>query len=183
MSEQHPVIVEKAPSSKAENHPILEPKTERTDAEHEAARQETLEQSRQEIERSAAKTESIKVGEAVEEPLQHAVVTKDLQDMAYQRILVRTRKKLAVPDRVFSRVIHQPIVNTLSTMGEKTIARPSGVLAGGFCALLGSSVLLYTAKHYGFHYNFLIFALLFVGGFGLGLILELLFSLVRKAKH
>jgi hypothetical protein len=55
----------------------------------------------------------------------------------------------------------------------QTLARPSGLLGGGICALLGSLIYLYLAKHIGFNYNYLLFVLFFGGGFIIGLVIEL----------
>lgn len=109
------------------------------------------------------------------------LVGRDLKDIKYKRTLQSVRKGLSVPEKALSRVIHNPVVDAVSTAAEKTVARPSGLLVGSIFAFLGSSVFLYIAKHYGYQYNFLLFALLFIAGFGLGLVLELVFRLLKKS--
>lgn len=110
------------------------------------------------------------------------LVTRELKQMSWDRTMVRVRKQLSAPNRVLSKVIHQPAVNAVSEVGAKTVARPSGLLFGGICAFVGSSFFLYFAKHYGFRYNYLMFALFFVGGFFLGLVLELVTWPLRRKK-
>lgn len=109
-------------------------------------------------------------------------VTRNLKVQARTRLLKQVRQQLPAPERALSRVIHQPVVDTLSELGGKTIARPSGLLSGGICAFLGSSIFLYIAKHDGYHYNFLLWAMLFVGGFVLGLLLEAVISLAVRLR-
>jgi hypothetical protein len=82
-------------------------------------------------------------------------------------------------ERGLSKLIHQPAVRAVSEVGAKTVSRPSGLLGGGLLAFLGSSTYLFMTKYIGFRYNYLVFLLLFVGGFVLGLVLELLVRLVR----
>jgi hypothetical protein len=110
------------------------------------------------------------------------LVGKDLKSLKYKRTLQSVRKDLSGPERVLSRVVHNSAVDAVSEVAGKTIARPSGLLSGAFFAFLGSSIFLWVAKHYGYQYNFLLFTLLFVAGFGLGLLLELLVRLMRRRK-
>jgi hypothetical protein len=97
-----------------------------------------------------------------------------LKASAYEQTLRRVRKRLSKPDKVLSKVVHNKTVDALSNVGAQTIARPSGVLGGSICAFLGSVILLYTAKHYGFRYNYLALFLLFITGYLLGSLLELI---------
>ena len=108
-------------------------------------------------------------------------VQRELKAEAYTRSLQRIRSQLKPAQQTFSKVVHQPLVETLSNAGAQTVARPSGLLGGGFMALLGSGGLLYMSKHYGFSYNFFVFFLFFAGGFIVGLLGELLLrALFRK---
>src|SRR5579864_1500739 len=99
-------------------------------------------------------------------------IGKDLKNQALFRTLKNVRQHLSLPDRTLSKVVHQPVVDAASELGSKTIARSSGVLGGGVCAFLGSLLYLYLAKHNGFHYNYLLFLLFFIGGFAAGLSIE-----------
>ncbi|GAC1390769.1 MAG: hypothetical protein NVSMB46_01230 [Candidatus Saccharimonadales bacterium] len=107
---------------------------------------------------------------------------REIKKSAYDRAMKQVRSRLSLGEQTFSTVIHQPIINSASELGAKTIARPSGILGGGICALIGSSILLYFAKHYGFKYNYLFFIVCFVLGFFIGLLLEIFihFLLHRK---
>ncbi len=109
-------------------------------------------------------------------------VQKDLKENTFNRSMTRIRKQLPFGEKVLSKAIHQPVVDAVSRAGAKTVARPSGLLMGSICAFAGSSFFLWAAKHYGFHYNYLLFVIFFAGGFVLGLIIEGVLALVRKPK-
>jgi hypothetical protein len=115
-----------------------------------------------------------------EKPAEQLYINRELKDMAYRRTLQHAQKQLRAPERVLSKFMHNEVVDSVSEVAGKTIARPSGVLFGGIIAVIGSSIFLWTAKHYGYEYNFLLFALLFVGGFALGLLIELGYRLLRR---
>ena len=116
----------------------------------------------------------VPVGEQAEGARQshHFGVHKELKADAYQRMLTKTRQQLKAPDRVLSKIIHQPAIEAVSNVAAKTVARPSGILGGSIVALLGSAWLLYAAKHIGFTYNYLAFFFLLLIGFTLGVIGE-----------
>lgn len=110
----------------------------------------------------------------------HYFLNRQLKAEAFKKVLASTRQRLSRPEQSFSKLIHRPYVDKASAALGKTLARPSGILAGGSVAFLGSLVLLYMAKHYGFRYNFLLFGVLFAGGYVLGIVLEFLMRLVRR---
>lgn len=153
-------------------------------AKHEHA--DNIESIRSKVEAaSKSKQEGLKKNKEREksEKDQPTLVNKELKALAYKRTLHRMQRKLPAPSRAFSKVIHNPVVETVSDVTGKTVARPSGVLAGGIFAFLGSSLFLYITKHYGYEYNYLLFALFFVGGFFVGLLVELGLRLSnRKAR-
>jgi hypothetical protein len=105
---------------------------------------------------------------------------RELKSAAYQKTLLKVQTKLNPAERSLSKVIHQPFIESASDIGSKSVARPSGILGGGVVALIGSGLLLYMAKHYGFEYNYFVFIALFLAGFFVGLGIELLVKAVRR---
>ncbi|HLB66272.1 MAG TPA: hypothetical protein VJJ78_01595 [Candidatus Saccharimonadales bacterium] len=173
------------------SHKEAEPRVERRAEKH----VERHEQSQNEKAESKAKIETLTQHakqEAVsgqdvsvedKAPAQNQImINKELKLATLKRTLTEVRHKLSKPERVLSKVIHQPTIDKLSSVGERTIARPSGILGAGLIALVGSTVVLYAAKHYGFSYNLSIFFILLLAGYLAGLVIELLLRLVRK-KH
>lgn len=110
----------------------------------------------------------------------HHYDQKTLKKDAYKKTMQHVQTQLSKPEKTFSKVIHNKTVENISEASANTIARPSGILGGGICALLGSIFLIYMTKYYGFEYNYLLFFILFVGGFFVGMIGELILHSVLK---
>ncbi len=150
--------------------------------------EKTPEKDTQEIESLSKKAHAeaksgreVKVDKSSPNRSSHHLATKEIRTETLKRSLGRARKHLSAPDKALSKLIHQPVVDGLSKVGEKTIARPKGILSGAIVALAGSSYLLYSAKHYGFKYNYLIVIILFAGGYVIGLLIELLSLAFRRS--
>lgn len=116
-----------------------------------------------------------------DQPRSHHI-TKDIKNVTFQRSLVRVRKRLSAPNKVLSSVVHQPVVERVSEAAGRTVARPSGFLGGGLFAFMGTLTLLYVTRKYGYEFNYLVFFMLFIGGFMVGSILELLIFSVKSSK-
>ncbi len=104
----------------------------------------------------------------------------ELRDRTLQRTIKGIQKKLPPLQKSFSKVIHNPAIDTVSEATSKTIARPSGLLFGGMASLIVSLLTMFISRYYGYRYNFLVGLLAFVGGFFLGLLIE---SVMRLTKH
>lgn len=145
-----------------------------------------LEQARTDIERSASHKNPVEQLEAAEKAQESPAPThlnRELKSITLRRELQQIRRKESAPQRAISRIIHQPAIRIASEAAGKTISRPSGLLGGGLVALLGTSGYLYYAKHFGFQYNYFVFTALFIGGFAVGLVLELLVWLVTSPRR
>ena len=165
--EAHRRIIEKGRHARHEHADKIE--EIRAKAEHEAEAAHKTTENYQQSERP--------------ETDQPMLVNRELKQMAYRRTLKRTQNRLPKPARPFSRFVHQPAVENISEIAAATVARPSGVLAGGIASLLGTSAFLWIARHYGYEFNFLLFATLFVGGFMIGLLIELAVRLLSRNKR
>lgn len=110
-------------------------------------------------------------------------VNRELKDMAFKRSLSTARRHMNAPSRTMSKIIHQPVVEKVSDAASVTVARPSGILGGGAFALIGSIILLWTTKHYGYKYNYLVFFMLFICGFIIGMITELVIHYFIRRKN
>ncbi|HVC36178.1 MAG TPA: hypothetical protein VNE40_01890 [Candidatus Dormibacteraeota bacterium] len=110
-------------------------------------------------------------------------IDKDLKTKALRQTLQVVRRQLPLPDRLLSRVVHQPVVRLVSQATGQTVARPSGLLGGGVCAFIGSLLYLYLTKHIGLAYNYYLFSLLFIVGFVVGVVIEFFVRLVRQRSH
>jgi hypothetical protein len=117
--------------------------------------------------------ERLQAAEKASQPAQSNYINRELKAITLRRELQHIRRKLPVPQRTLSKLIHQPAVRAVSEGAGKTVTRPSGLLGGGVTAFVGTSIYLYIANHRGFDYNYGVFIALFVAGFVLGLCLEL----------
>lgn len=108
--------------------------------------------------------------------------SRELRSESYNRKLKQVQSKLSAPERSFSKLVHQRFVSGVSDAGAKTIARPAGILGGGIAALVGSVVLVYMTRHYGFAYNYLVFFMLFGIGYVAGLLVEILVKLFNRRR-
>ena len=187
--------------SKTENEPLLEAghveklleaSTERSPAElhTEAAQKQATVEKAQEAVRSNAETNEddnpLARHEAVEAAKTAGVPAPPpntfLRKQTLKRELATIQRKESTPDRALSKIIHNPLVSSVSEVTGKTISRPSGLLGGGIVAFLGTGGYLYLAKHIGFVYQPAVFLLLLAAGFALGLLLEMLLRAVTSRK-
>jgi len=155
---------------------------ELTKSEKEYGSEEQLDRLQKQVEQQAlSKNEIAQTHSERGHPGQHPVlVRKDIKEMQFSRAMTRVRKKLSLPSRTFSKVIHVSTIDKSSEFISKTIARPSGMLAGSLLAFIGTSALLWVTKFNGYEYNYLVVIILFVGGMILGITVEGLWRLLRK---
>lgn len=90
------------------------------------------------------------------------------------------RQNLSPSQKTFSKVIHNPVVSSVSEFTAKTLARPYAILAGGAVAVVGSAAYLYFTRHLGYKYNFFVPMLLFLAGLAAGIIVEMVYKLIAK---
>lgn len=172
--------------SSPELHVEAEKNLERIREEAERAEQDPLQKHvdslRQNVEQQAISGKEFNVGDArQEQSAQSFGITNEFKAEAYRKTIRRIQSNLSKPERAFSKVIHNRAVESTSNAVGSTVARPSAFLGGSFLALTGSVVLLYMTRQYGFTYNYAVIFILFVGGYVLGLLIELLVkTFVRK---
>ena len=144
---------------------------------------ETIESARETIEKQAISSGDIIIEKDTEHP-DHTIhyVTKHIKNERYKTSLSHIRQNLQPTQKIFSKVIHQPTIETISEVGAKTIARPSGLLGGGLVALFFSLALIILARRIGFVVPNSIFAITFVIGFCLGILVEIILSSLRKIR-
>lgn len=144
--------------------------------------QERLTSSREAIEKQARTSEDIGRHDIGSERNHTATPppTRELQAMAKDRLLRAVQRELPAPQRVLSKFVHAKPVEVVSAAGEKTIARPYGLLGGGLAAFVGSALTFYMAKHYGFKYNLFLFFTFFIAGYVIATVLEVI---IRTVKH
>lgn len=145
--------------------------------------QKHIESLSKSAEAQAISGKELNVGDKQGESSQQSFgVHKQLKNDAYKHTIRKIRSQLKVPDRILSRVIHQPVVDAVSNATARTAARPSGFLGGSIVAFVGSTAFLYMARLNGFTYNYAVVFMLFVAGFAIGIVLELFLRLIFRRK-
>jgi hypothetical protein len=183
---------EKSPESHGPQEKLVIPEThvERVERTTETSETDPHDHSRDKLQESIHKArsealhaEEISIGSRPEASQPVPGMHQALKNDAYAKYMHKIHGHLNPVERSFSKVIHSPIIEPVSEMSAKTIARPSGILGGGIAALVGSGVVLYMAKHYGFEYNFTTFLVLLVSGFAAGLLIEFCYWLLWRRSH
>lgn len=189
MSERAPQSPERQEKiASPEYHHGAEKRAEKaSEATHEQVKSsnEQLAKIRQEVQHEAVSGKDVAVENRSEghDRSSQPIINHELKQHMFERTLVHVRKSLPFVSRSFSKVVHAKPVEAISSVGEKTLARPAGLLGGGLFALIGTAITLYLARHHGYRYNFLIFIMLFIGGYLLATIIELLGFLTGRQKR
>lgn len=179
ISQPTPEAPRKHVEASPEHHRPAHSKVERHQTAHE--KQESISTARHEVSKEARASGDTKLDHGSEQNHTPAApVNRELKSMMRNRTLKRIQKELPAPQRALSKVVHAKPVEVVSAIGEKTIARPMGLLGGGLCAFIGSIVTFYMAKHYGFRYNLLLFFMLFVAGYVVTSMIEIVVRTTRR---
>ena len=138
----------------------------------------------QEVKQEALRTEEARRPTAEAEPEVHSFATHaKLKDESYQKILTETRAQLPPSQQFLSKVFHQPAVEKVSDVASKTVARPVGVTWGAIASTVGVAIALFFSYRYGFEFNYLLLALLFIGGYVAATAIELTVKALTKYSH
>ncbi|MCA9339861.1 MAG: hypothetical protein KDA17_03020 [Candidatus Saccharibacteria bacterium] len=108
----------------------------------EAARHEALEQA------SRVERESRSHEKREESPAERrGPASKRERDASYDRTMREVRSQMSAPSRVFSSVIHNPVVEKISDVVGGTIARPNAIASGALFAF-GFTLAIYLIAHF-----------------------------------
>jgi hypothetical protein len=162
-------------------HEARNAKAELAAMHHEKTKQQQLEQARISVESQAEVTRPVLERQAEANKTQaHSYISRDLRAMTTQRALQRVRKNMSTLDRAASVIIHTKPLRVLSDTTSRTVARPFPLLFGGLLAFIGTTGYLLFARHIGVEYNYLVWAVLFLAGFGIGLAIDTFRLLARR---
>lgn len=105
------------------------------------------------------------------------VAGKKQREKAFRNTMRHIQQEMPPVQRVFSKVIHSPIVEKASDAVGGTIARPNAILSGSICAFVLVLALYINARHMGYALS----GFETIGAFLLGWALGVLFDLARVA--
>jgi hypothetical protein len=98
----------------------------------------------------------------------------------YRLTMNRIESRLPAPQRLFSRAVNNPAVDTVSNLTGRTVARPSGLIGGGLVAFCGLVLALFFARRVGFELPSSLLPVLVAAGWLAGIAVELLIGLGRR---
>lgn len=187
MSEKEPTIQDIDPGSKVENITFnhVDSKEQLSAHDEKERREQIIESARTDIENIAESGNDNPALQDISNDNKDNEVkwtSKELLAQTYDRTLSSIRNRLKKPDKTFSKVIHQPVIEKSSEIVGATVARPSGILFGGVFSFVGSLLSYLLAKRLGGELPYSIFALFFVGGFVFGVIVEYAWYFYKKRK-
>lgn len=179
VSERHTISVEYQPT----------PESIAVSVEHDQPRAEVkesgpefIETARRELELAAETAQPTRPELVSSGEHQQVRITPKDKLLAYQQTVSVIQRGLPPMSRSFSKFIHQPNVERLSELSERTIARPSAQLAGGLIASLGLAIMLYFSRRNGFALSGSELLLFLLAGWSLGLGLEFVITKLAKRR-
>jgi len=108
---------------------------------------------------------------------------KGIKKQEYKVTMRGVEARLPSYQRAFSKIIRNRIVDNVSNVASKTIARPSGLLGGAVASFVGLLVIYLNARRIGFEYPsgtaFIFFASV---GWIAGILIEYLVVAFKKMK-
>lgn len=113
-------------------------------------------------------------------PERQAPSSRNDRQAAYRQEIATIRQHLSPTARTLSRIVHAPVIETVSEALEETVMRPSLVLGGAIGALLSGSILYLFAKVRGYPARGGIWLVGLVVGAIIGAIIELIIYLLRR---
>jgi len=146
---------------------------------------ETLESARREVEKAQENVISVEkphaetASNASDTHRVSPTATTRARKKAYEDIMYHTQAEMSPASRAFSKVIHQPIIEQVSTAVGSTVARPNAILFGALFAIIISGGIYLIARYYGYALS----GFEAIGAFCIGWVVGMLVDFVRLALH
>lgn len=141
---------------------------------------ENLNKARSKVEQIAKHQENKHIKAEKEHQTFSPSAKSQQKKIAFKQTMDRTQAKLSPSSRIFSKVIHHPVIEKVSDVTAQTVFRPSLTLGVSLGALIGGSIFYGFAKYYGFNLSGTEFIACGVVGGLIGLIWELAGFLAKK---
>jgi hypothetical protein len=152
---------------------------------HEIKKTESKTQSKEEIykqlEVAIANKEAREKAEKIEHhDRPHHYITRAVKNGVYKHTLKNVQTHLKPRERRFSKIVHNDTIESLSELGANTVARPNAILGGGIVMVFGGLALLLTARYFGFTIPMSSLLALYVIGFALLLVVDIVSKPFKK---
>lgn len=137
---------------------------------HEALRREQDERARAERPSEKRETESGKI------------FSRREKKAAYKSEMKKVQQQLSPTSRVFSKIVHNPVVEVTSDIAAETVLRPSFLIVGGISGLVVGGGLYVIAKLQGFVLPNSQFVIAFLVGGAVGILGEFVLRISKFKK-
>lgn len=101
---------------------------------------------------------------------------------SYSAEMKGVRAEMGAPDRLFSKLIHNPAIEKTADVIGSTLARPNAMLSGSIAAFISITVLYFVAHHYGYQLSGFETIGAFIAGWIGGVLYDYFSTLVRRQK-
>lgn len=108
--------------------------------------------------------------------------SKAARKQAFDTIMQEVHAQMPPVQRTFSKFIHAPVVEKVSDVTGKTVARPNAILAGSVSAFVLVLAVYLVARHYGYPLSGAETMVAFVAGWLLGIVFDFL-RLMITGRH
>lgn len=142
-------------------------------------REASADSARHEIEKITAEHEPQKHESPTQPRIERTVDTKAARSRAYQSIMAQARSEMPAPQRAFSHFIHNPVIDRVSSIAAKTVARPDAILSGSVFAFALTLVIYLIAKQSGYALTGTETIASFIAGWILGNVYDYIKTLIR----
>lgn len=116
-------------------------------------------------------------------PSRRSSISKKQHDESYSRTMSRVQNELSTGSRIFSKFVHNKIIDSTSNFVGNTIARPNAILAGAVVGFI-LTLLVYTiAKTTGYALSGFETIASFIVGWIIGIVFDYLRVLVTGTKN
>lgn len=156
---------------RGELHEKLKEEAEKSHENLDEARKEALERA-QTHEKESVKHEKRETSPAERH---RGPISKKERDASFNATMKEVRSQMSAPSRVFSKVIHNKVVEKTSEVVGNTVARPNAILSGAIFAFLLTLGVYVVAKNLGYPLS----GFETIGAFALGWIIGIVYDFVK----
>lgn len=178
------------PESGGEKQPFFERSPEIQDKKAERGAEDApekveraIEQAKAEANKEAISGREVNKGEHKAKHTEPTIITSASRKESYNHTMKQIQSEMSAPARAFSKVIHNPAVERISDTVGNTVARPDAILSGSLFAFVLVLALYLMARHYGFALSGFETIAAFVIGWGLGIIFDLIRSMIAGKRN
>lgn len=135
-----------------------------------------LERARTEAQQEALFTKeySSEQKQTPQETSQVGIATRGDRERGFKTTMKHVQSRMNAPERAFSKVIHNKVVERVSDVTGSTVARPNSILFGSIFAFLGVAGVYLYARHIGFALSGFETIAAFIVGWLVGMFVDLI---------